>query len=147
MATAPRNTCLKIAETLRSQIQAGHTEIPSEAALMTEHSVSRGVVRRALKILSSEGLIRARQGFGWYVRVPGEPEPPSLKEQLLDRLGDGSFAVGDPFLSEAAVCTEYDTNRAVARRVLAEMAGAGLIEAMPGKGRFVRALPSAESRH
>jgi GntR family transcriptional regulator len=41
--------------------------LPSEADLGTEFDASRVTVRRALETLRDEGLVDARQGFGWFV--------------------------------------------------------------------------------
>ena len=54
--------------------------LPSESELSKEFGVSRVTIRRALEILRDEGLVDARQGFGWY--VAGEPV-----RQHLDGLG------------------------------------------------------------
>lgn len=54
--------------------------LPSEADLSAEFSVSRVTVRRALEVLRDEGLVSAKQGFGWFVTA----EPVS---QTLGRLG------------------------------------------------------------
>lgn len=54
--------------------------LPSESELSAEFSASRVTVRRALEIVRDDGLIAARQGFGWYVAT--EPVP-----QHLARLG------------------------------------------------------------
>ena len=54
--------------------------LPSESELSAEFEVSRVTIRRALEILRDEGLVDARQGFGWY--VAGEPV-----RQHLDELG------------------------------------------------------------
>lgn len=54
--------------------------LPSESDLSGEFGVSRVTIRRALEILREEGLVDARQGFGWY--VAGEP-----LRQHLDELG------------------------------------------------------------
>jgi GntR family transcriptional regulator len=54
--------------------------LPSESDLSAEFGVSRVTIRRALEILRDEGLVDARQGFGWY--VAGEPV-----RQHLDELG------------------------------------------------------------
>lgn len=54
--------------------------LPSEAELSSEFEVSRVTIRRALEILRDEGLVDARQGFGWY--VAGEP-----LRQHLDEFG------------------------------------------------------------
>jgi len=54
--------------------------LPSEAELSVEFGASRVTVRRALDVVREEGLIAARQGFGWYVAT--EPV-----RQRLGRLG------------------------------------------------------------
>ncbi len=54
--------------------------LPSEAELSQEFSASRVTVRRALDTVRDEGLIAARQGFGWF--VASEPV-----RQSLGRLG------------------------------------------------------------
>ena len=41
--------------------------LPSEAELSEEFGASRVTVRRALDLVREDGLIAARQGFGWYV--------------------------------------------------------------------------------
>jgi GntR family transcriptional regulator len=52
--------------------------LPSESDLSAEFDVSRVTVRRALELLREEGLVDARQGFGWY--VSGEPLRQRLSE-------------------------------------------------------------------
>jgi GntR family transcriptional regulator len=72
----------QIAADLRARlgsVGAGQV-LPSEAEHSTEFGVSRVTIRRALEILRDDGLVDARQGFGWY--VAGEP----LRQQL-DELG------------------------------------------------------------
>ena len=73
-----------IAAALRERVQAGQflagRLLPSESELSTEFSVSRVTVRRALEVLRDEGLVNARQGFGWFVAS----DPVS---QSLGRLG------------------------------------------------------------
>jgi GntR family transcriptional regulator len=51
--------------------------LPSEADLSAEFGASRVTVRRALDLVREEGLIAARQGFGWYVAT--EPVRQSLR--------------------------------------------------------------------
>jgi GntR family transcriptional regulator len=72
----------QIADELRGRLAAvGVGQVlPSEADLSTEFGVSRVTIRKALEILRDEGLVDARQGFGWY--VAGEP-----LRQHLDELG------------------------------------------------------------
>lgn len=54
--------------------------LPSEAELSRSYEASRVTVRKALEVLRDEGLVDARQGFGWFVAVPPVP-------QALGRLG------------------------------------------------------------
>lgn len=70
--SAGRTTAL--AEHLRAQIVSGGIgvgeKLPSEAALIAEHGVSRTVVREALSRLQADGLIRTRRGSGSYALTP-----------------------------------------------------------------------------
>lgn len=50
----------------RGEYAPGHL-LPSEAELGAEFGVSRVTVRRSLEVLRDEGLVDARQGFGWFV--------------------------------------------------------------------------------
>lgn len=52
---------LQLAAILRGQIQRGELapgqRLPSEAAVMREHGLSRGTVRKTLEVLRGEGLV------------------------------------------------------------------------------------------
>ena len=73
-----------IADDLRARVDAGEFGagrlVPSEADLSRAYDVSRVTVRKALEELRTEGLLDARQGFGWFVAV--DPV-----RQTLGRLG------------------------------------------------------------
>jgi GntR family transcriptional regulator len=62
--------------------------LPSEAELSAEFGASRVTIRRALELVREDGLIAARQGFGWFVAT--EPVRQRLEhlgtieDQLLD---------------------------------------------------------------
>lgn len=61
----------EIADALRLRLEAGDYAagrvLPSESELSEEFGASRVTVRRALELLRDEGLLAARQGFGWFV--------------------------------------------------------------------------------
>lgn len=63
-----------VADDLRARIVSGAVavgeKLPSEAALIAEHAVSRTVVREALSRLQADGLIRTRRGSGSYALTP-----------------------------------------------------------------------------
>jgi GntR family transcriptional regulator len=73
-----------IADDLRRRVEGGELAagalLPSEATLSRQHRASRMTVRRALELLRADGLIDARQGFGWFVAA--DPV-----RQTLGRLG------------------------------------------------------------
>jgi DNA-binding GntR family transcriptional regulator len=68
-----RPAYVQVADDLRAQIldDSLHDgdQLPSESDLMAEYDVSRIVVRNALEILRSEGLVQKQQGRGSFVRV------------------------------------------------------------------------------
>lgn len=65
----------QLANVLREKIYSKewppHTLIPSEHMLMKDFGLSRGTVRRALKVLVDEGLLVQRHGKGTFVAEPG----------------------------------------------------------------------------
>lgn len=72
----------EIANELRVLALAGAAGslLPSESELSTRFGASRVTIRRALELVRDEGLIAARQGFGWFVAT--EPV-----RQRLEHLG------------------------------------------------------------
>jgi GntR family transcriptional regulator len=60
-----------IADALRVDVASGQYAagrlLPSEAELSHAFDASRVTIRRALETLREEGLVDARQGFGWFV--------------------------------------------------------------------------------
>ncbi|MET9082084.1 winged helix-turn-helix domain-containing protein [Streptomyces sp. NPDC004237] len=143
---SPRGTYLIIAETLRSEIQAGQggDSLPSEADLMDSHGVSRNTIRRALKVLEADGVVESAPGIGW--RAAGGGDRRSLAERMTDVIKEDSLSVGDAYPSEAKLCERFGVSRTAVRRVLAQMEGNGLLVAVHGKGRTVRALPASTAR-
>jgi GntR family transcriptional regulator len=73
-----------IADDLRQRVTAGEFTagrlLPSESELSASYAASRITIRKALEVLRDEGLVDARQGFGWFAAV----DP---LRQALGRLG------------------------------------------------------------
>jgi len=105
----------EIADELRKRARdaAPGSVLPSESDLSAEFAASRVTVRRALELVRDDGLIDARQGFGWFVAT--EPVP-----QRLERLatieaqleGSGRDAI------RRVVEFSFETPPAHVRRVL-----------------------------
>lgn len=144
-----------ISDVLRRRIVAGEfaagSLLPSEAALTKEFNVSRNTLRRALGDLESEGLIRALPGRGRIVTSPDEPRNDAsnphlqyrrIAAELREKIERGEFRPGELLPSEAALTAQYGVSRWTARQALVELQGAGLVDAVHGKGRFVRERPS-----
>ncbi|QDO42553.1 GntR family transcriptional regulator [Streptomyces sp. RLB3-17] len=143
---SPRGTYLQVSESLRRQIESGDDEaqLPSEAALMRSHGVSRNTIRRALKALEADGLVEPAPGIGWRVARGGDRR--SLAERMTDVIAEDALSVGDTYPSEAKLCERFGASRTAVRRVLAQMEGNGLLATVHGKGRTVRALPTPTVR-
>jgi len=69
----------EIADELRQRARdaPSGSVLPSEAEMSREFHASRVTIRRALELVREEGLIAARQGFGWFVAT--EPVRQSLQ--------------------------------------------------------------------
>ena len=70
---ADRPVYKQLADEVRRQILAGEiapgAALPSEPDLANTYGISRTSVRQGLGLLKNEGIVNARQGRGWYVRV------------------------------------------------------------------------------
>ncbi|MGV9426436.1 GntR family transcriptional regulator [Streptomyces sp. NPDC003656] len=139
---SPRGTYLQVSDSLRQQIESGDIvdALPSEAALVRTHGVSRNTVRRALKMLEADDVVQSAPGVGWRVVRGGDRR--SLAERMTALITEQSLSVDDPYPSEAQLCERFAVSRTAVRRVLAQMEGNGLLATVHGKGRTVRALPT-----
>lgn len=149
---APRTTAWGaykgIAVAIRARIIDGEfppgSTLPSEAALCGQYEVSRNTLRRALDELAAEGLLVAQPGRGRSVLGSGEteqsaiPQYRSMAADLRALIESGELGPGDALPSESALAERYGVARGTARHALAELEGAGLVESVHGKGRFVR---------
>jgi DNA-binding GntR family transcriptional regulator len=81
-----------IADELRGRVESGDLAagalLPSESELSAAYGVSRVTVRKALELLRDEGMIDARQGFGWFVAT-------ERVRQTLGRLGTIESQLGE----------------------------------------------------
>src|SRR5215204_5876333 len=82
----------EIATELRRQAAAAPAGslLPSESELSARFGASRVTVRRALEVVRDEGLIAARQGFGWFVAT----EPVRQHLEYLGTVEDQLAASG-----------------------------------------------------
>ena len=97
----------EIADRLRERVRqaSAGSVLSSESEMSAEFGVSRVTVRRALELLRDEGLIAARQGFGWFVAT--EPVRQSLRslgtiESQVEGVGKLSQRKVEEFAFEAA---------------------------------------------
>ncbi|MCC5582102.1 winged helix-turn-helix transcriptional regulator [Microtetraspora sp. AC03309] len=87
-----RPAYLQIVDELRAQIRAGSlppgTALPSIAQLCERFEVSASVVKSAISVLRTEGLVVGQQGKGVFVReAPASaPEPSGINAEILDQL-------------------------------------------------------------
>ncbi|MET8676552.1 GntR family transcriptional regulator [Streptomyces sp. NPDC004647] len=143
---SPRGTYLIIAESLRQGVESvdAAATLPSEAALMAEHGVSRTTVRRALRVLADDGLIESAPGVGWRPVRGFVTDRRPLVERVAGVVATDGLAVGDAFPSESALCQRFGASRTAVRSALAHLEGRGVLATSHGRGRTVRALPDAD---
>lgn len=142
-----------VADALRRRLTAGEFSagdaLPSEAALCAEYRVARNTIRRALDQLADDGLIIAEPGRGRRVLAPNQPHVEQVPQyqriaaDLRAKIKSGHLRPGDPLPSEAALMASYNVARGTVRQALTDLAGAGLIDTLHGKGRFVSEPPAA----
>lgn len=137
-----------IAAALRERITGGEfapgDAFPAESVLCAQYGVARNTLRRALDQLAAEGLIAVRSGRGRIVTGPGDREASGVPEyrriaaELRAMITSGELRPGAVLPSESALAERYGVARGTARHALAEVEGAGLVESVHGRGRFVR---------
>ncbi len=94
-----------IADNLRTQIMEGaeNTFLPSERELAAKYGVERLTIRRALKVLSDEGLVQRIRGKGTIVNKPQMQQEPRHYSEDLNVLfalsaGDGE-KIKQPYMA------------------------------------------------
>ena len=127
--------------------------LPSEADLSAEYGVARSTVRRALTELEAERLITVLPGRGRVVAESEQPRSGSriaepsyrvIAADLRGKIEGGELAPGGQLPSEAEMASLYGVSRGTARQAFLELQAAGLIDAVQGRGRFVKEAPSRD---
>ncbi len=84
-----------IADELRTRVSSGTYAagrvLPSESEMSAEFGVSRVTIRKALEILRDEGLVDARQGFGWFVAGKQVRQPLGRLATIEDQMRDSGM--------------------------------------------------------
>jgi len=110
----------QIADDLREQINAGTLrpgdQLPTEPQLATAYGASRSTIRLAVGMLTTNGLIEARQGMGTFVRQPAAPLTVVLTREEDWQAGENTDAALQP--------GGEHTHRPITARFLAETANA-----------------------
>ncbi|AXG82780.1 GntR family transcriptional regulator [Streptomyces paludis] len=147
---SPRGTFLKIADAVKSQIEANPemTELPSVANLMSAHGISRGVALRAFGALREAGIAEPVAGGRWRVlRGSDDADRRPLADRIAEIFVTDELKVGVPFPSASALSERFGVARPTVAKVLNKFEAAGLLsESRQGKPRTVRALPDREER-
>ncbi len=97
----------QIADELRARVKDGlyapGRVLPSEAELGHEFGASRVTVRRALELLRDDGLVDARQGFGWFVSGSPVRQPLGQLATIEGQLRDSGISPSRRILEFAFV--------------------------------------------
>ncbi|GGO20628.1 XRE family transcriptional regulator [Micromonospora parathelypteridis] len=64
-----------------------------------------------------------------------------IRDDLIRRISSGEFAPGDALPGQRHLSEEYGVSLMTLRQALDELCGRGVVEQLPGKGTYVRALP------
>lgn len=125
-AFAGRPAYIAIADDLRSQILDGglkaDDKLPSEPELMADYGVSRIVVRQALDVLRTEGLIVKQQGRGSYVRTLVPPTRRVIGHLYNERPASSPFAAVTAAGGQRPEW-DYNSRKTTASKVIADRLG------------------------
>jgi GntR family transcriptional repressor for pyruvate dehydrogenase complex len=72
------------------------------------------------------------------------PRKADVLNEIQEQILDGRLGANQQLPSERELCVAYGVSRPVIREVLATLSESGLVEIVPGRGSFVRAVSSAE---
>ncbi|MFF5959543.1 GntR family transcriptional regulator [Streptomyces luteogriseus] len=147
---SPRGTFLKIAEAVKTQIEAdpNMTELPSASDLMRDYNISRGVALRAFGALQRYGVAEPVPGGRWrVVRQGARVDRRPLEQRVADIITADGLEVGQPFPSASALAQRFGVSRPTVTKALEKLETAGVLAGGgQGKVRTVRAVPTREER-
>lgn len=86
----PETLAVRVSSALRKEIKAGVFQpgdrLPSESELTRTHSVSRSVVREAIAILRSDGLVETRKGAGVFALERDDQSNAPFNDLTVERI-------------------------------------------------------------
>ncbi|MFI1725911.1 GntR family transcriptional regulator [Streptomyces sp. NPDC020489] len=148
--TNPRGTFLKIADSVRRQIESDPdmTELPSLAEVMRDHEVSRGVALRAFGVLRQEGMAEPVPGGRWrVVRAGAQVDRRPLDQRVAEVIVTDRLKAGEAFPSASVLAERFGVSRPTVTKALEKLEAAGVLAGGgQGKVRTVRAVPAREGR-
>ncbi|MFG3230303.1 GntR family transcriptional regulator [Streptomyces antibioticus] len=148
--SSPRGTFLKIADAVKTQIEADPdmSELPSAADLMRDYKISRGVALRAFGVLQKDGVAEPAPGGRWrVVRAGTQSDRRPLEARIADVIADERLDVGAAFPSASALAERFGVSRPTVTKALEKLEAAGVLAGGgQGKVRTVRAVPAREGR-
>lgn len=145
---SPRRTYLKIADTLKAQIesQPSMATLPSASEIIRLHGVSRGVALRVFGVLERDGLAEKVPGARWrVVRDSGQVDRRPLADQIAAVITDDRIEVGAEFPSMTSLCKMFGVSRPTVRRALDKLEAQGLLSE-GGQGKATYRTGPAEPR-
>lgn len=78
------------------------------------------------------------------MRINKDPIYQQLNRLLRHEITSDKYKVGDKFLTERAICDQYEVSRATANKSLSSLVSEGLLEFRKGVGTFVRSKPTMD---
>ncbi|MFF4725176.1 GntR family transcriptional regulator [Streptomyces mirabilis] len=147
---SPRGTFMKIADAVKSQIEADPhmAELPSAADLMRDYKISRGVALRAFAVLRQEGVAEPAPGGRWrVVRAGAGVDRRPLDQRIADIITAEGLEAGEAFPSASTLAERFGVSRPTVAKALEKLETAGVLAGGgQGKVRTVRAVPTREER-
>jgi GntR family transcriptional regulator len=123
-----------LAEQIANGVIRSGSRLPSERELCERLDVSRVTVRRALRELAREGLVRQSSTRGWFVAGARLAEPPNVLQSLTSMAEARGFAIATHVLalvSRAAQLDEAEELRIVPGAPVADLERLRRLDGIP----------------